>query len=453
MTLRTGIDISYADEHPHRRPEHLHVVAAIIGDQGAGTAVNGQLYRENTVENVGTLYAVTSPLGQAIAMFEAIEDITLVVLPATIDGLERVEMDNEGTGYTSPPAVTLAPKSGGNGAGAQAHAVVTNGKVSVVVDQHGEHYDKGIDVTIAAPSSGTTATANGIVSRLLHSEMNHLEAAEGELHLDAHPDVIVAPDLFNDGPDPHPTLAYLRRVAKSMRAKIITDAYAGNSPTDALRWATGNLAADQGDLQRVRATPNTVGWSGHTSTPGSILLAALTAEVQNDELGEDVMNRILPLITSVSPNYTFDIEDASTEGQVLANGYLTPIVSLNGTYRFWGRKVASGNRGDAGFQWVLEDAVRGLKKFFSEYIGRNQPPGELVLQCSIYNERLQHRVRIGQLFLAACIPDPRHGGGTGVDVHTDSAYVLLAIQRTPSSDKFVFSLDTNTGAVEALEGL
>ena len=374
MTLRYGLDIDYADEHPSRRPEHLHVVAAIVGSPGStGTAANLALYKETDVSNVGSRYLATSDLGIAISMFEAIEDITLVILPK---------------------------------------------KTAFVA-----------------------------------ADFNRLLAAENELALDAHPDVIIAPNLFNAASAVQALLGNLRSVAKTMRAKIITDGFAGTSPTDAKTWATNNLAAPHGDIQRVRATPNTVSWSGGSTTPGSILLGAMTALVQNDELGEDVMNRVLPLITGVAPAYSFDIEDASTQGQDLANAYLTPIVSVAGTFRFWGRKVASGERGDAGFQWVLEDAIRGLKKFFTNYAGRNQSPGELTLQCSIYNERLQERVKQRQLFAAACIPDPRYGNGSGVDVANDSAYVLLALQKTPSSDKFVFSVDTNTGAVEALEGL
>ena len=378
MTLHYGLDFDLLDQHPSRSPEHLHVIAAIVGYKGAtGSATNGQLYKETDVSNVGAtgLYLATSTLGLGISLFETIEDITLVILP--------------------------------------------------------------------------TAAATGIPST---TEMDKLLAAQNELSLPRHPDLIVAPTIANAAATASTALAHLKTVAKSMRAKIIVDAFA-STHANALAWATANLTAPTGDIQRVRAVPNTFAWSGGSATPGSLLLGAMTAMVQNDELGEDVMNRVLPQITSASPAYGFDMEDASTDGQTLANAYLTPIVRIGGTYRFWGRQVAAGDHGDAGFQWVLDDIVNGLKTFFLNYLGRNMHVGDLALLCSIFNERLQVRVHREQLLDAVCVPDPRYGNGSGVDPHTNTGYPLLALQRTPYGGKYVFSLDTNTGAVQAVQGL
>ena len=376
MTLRYGLDIDLADQHPTGKPEHLHLIAAIVGDKGsAGTATTGALYKETDVTNVGSLYTAASTLGLGIHLFENIEDITLVILP--------------------------------------------------------------------------TAAATGVPT---NAEMDKLLAAQNELALPRHPDLIVAPTIANAAATASAPLAHLKSVAKSMRAKINVNAFA-TTDANAKTWATNNLSVPSGDIQRVRATPNTFAGPDGTAIPASLLLGAMTALVQNNELGEDVMNRDLPRITSASPAYSFDMEDASTQGQDLANAYLTPIVLIGGSYRFWGRQVAAGDLGDAGFQWVLDDVVRGLKTFFANYLGRNQLPGDLVLQASIFNDRLRHRVDTGQLTDAICIPDPRYGNGSGLDTHTNTGYVLLALQRTPYGGKFVFSLDTNTGAVAAVQGI
>jgi hypothetical protein len=72
--------------------------------------------------------------------------------------IQQINITNAGSGYTSAPSVTIsAPLSGGTQA--TATATVVDGKVtSIEITNKGESYATAT-VTIAAPSSGTTATA------------------------------------------------------------------------------------------------------------------------------------------------------------------------------------------------------------------------------------------------------------------------------------------------------
>lgn len=88
-----------------------------------------------------------------------------------------------GAGYTDAPAVTITPETGNTPTIlAKAHAVVGTGNdagkiVAIIFDQHGEGYTAdgdGPTITIAAPASGTQATATltvGTVGNPLAHEM------------------------------------------------------------------------------------------------------------------------------------------------------------------------------------------------------------------------------------------------------------------------------------------
>jgi hypothetical protein len=63
---------------------------------------------------------------------------------------------NGGSGYLSPPSVTIT----GTGSGATAHTTIFSGSVNtVVIDTGGTGYDTSTILTISAPPSGTRATA------------------------------------------------------------------------------------------------------------------------------------------------------------------------------------------------------------------------------------------------------------------------------------------------------
>ena len=92
------------------------------------------------------------------------DDITAkaVAVTTSVGGsysIDYIKITNPGSGYTSsdPPTVTI---SGGNGVGAAATAlIVDNGLSNINVLSSGDGYNFTPTVTISSPESGTTATA------------------------------------------------------------------------------------------------------------------------------------------------------------------------------------------------------------------------------------------------------------------------------------------------------
>jgi hypothetical protein len=81
--------------------------------------------------------------------------------------LGSVSVTNPGTGYTSAPAVTVsAPQMYGTTASAVASYASSQGGIviGVTVTNGGSGYTSAPTITIAPPSSGTAATANGVLS-------------------------------------------------------------------------------------------------------------------------------------------------------------------------------------------------------------------------------------------------------------------------------------------------
>jgi hypothetical protein len=82
-----------------------------------------------------------------------------------------ITVNNGGSGYTTPPTVTIDPPADNNfgipngGATATATATVANGKVTAItVTSGGNSYTTTPNVTIAPPASGTTATATAVAT-------------------------------------------------------------------------------------------------------------------------------------------------------------------------------------------------------------------------------------------------------------------------------------------------
>jgi hypothetical protein len=72
-------------------------------------------------------------------------------------GVTSITKNAGGTGYATPPAVTI---SGGGGSGATAHATVAGGLVTaVIVDTPGKGYTSAPTVSFGGPGTGATATA------------------------------------------------------------------------------------------------------------------------------------------------------------------------------------------------------------------------------------------------------------------------------------------------------
>jgi hypothetical protein len=87
------------------------------------------------------------------------DDLTNIFAPLASGFVSSITLDQPGSGYTSPPTVTI---SGGNGTGAEAFASVFNGSVAnIYLINAGSYYSEVPTVTLTGGGgSGASATAN-----------------------------------------------------------------------------------------------------------------------------------------------------------------------------------------------------------------------------------------------------------------------------------------------------
>ena len=155
-----------------------------ICDEAAITAVSGgQCDLNNSNASFGTRGLVASGVGTVtqtgqLAQAAVAEDNQIIVSGLTVErpytgqvlylgelfnGVRKITVGNPGSGYTSsnPPVVTIGSPSGDNGITAEGVAVVSGfGSITAVnMFATGSQYRSAPTVTIAAPSSGITATA------------------------------------------------------------------------------------------------------------------------------------------------------------------------------------------------------------------------------------------------------------------------------------------------------
>ena len=77
--------------------------------------------------------------------------------------IDTIDVTNGGSGYTTPPRVTIDVPTGPNGITAQASSTITNGSVTSIniVNSGSQYINSAVTITIAPPSSGIdTATAS-----------------------------------------------------------------------------------------------------------------------------------------------------------------------------------------------------------------------------------------------------------------------------------------------------
>jgi hypothetical protein len=155
-----------------------------ICDEAAITCVSGgQCDLNNSNASFGTRGLVASGVGTvtqtgALAQAAVAEDNQIVVSGLTVErpytgqvlylgelfnGVDKITVGNPGSGYTSsnPPTVTIGSPSGPDGITAEGVAVVSGfGSItSINMFATGSQYRSAPTVTIAAPTSGITATA------------------------------------------------------------------------------------------------------------------------------------------------------------------------------------------------------------------------------------------------------------------------------------------------------
>lgn len=153
ISAQLGADTSAARIVVRRVEEGANLfetMANIVGSESAETGLWGFLTAGEELGVVPRLFCVPGFTSQPTS------------------GLAGVALSNNGTGYTSPPAVAF---TGGDGSGAEAEAVLSNG-ISIAITSAGADYTTAPTVVIAPPPSGgvqavATATVNaGAISAI-----------------------------------------------------------------------------------------------------------------------------------------------------------------------------------------------------------------------------------------------------------------------------------------------
>jgi len=157
------------------------------------TAVSGaQCDVNNSNASFGTRGLVASGVGTvnqtgAVAAVGVVDDNTITVgsltsrpftgqafyLGELFNNVRSISVTNAGSGYTSsnPPLVTIADPTGPGGTGAEGVAVISGfGSVtSVEVTATGSQYRTAPSISIAAPTSGVTATASATMAPVYYT--------------------------------------------------------------------------------------------------------------------------------------------------------------------------------------------------------------------------------------------------------------------------------------------
>jgi hypothetical protein len=157
------------------------------------TAVSGaQCDVNNSNASFGTRGLVASGVGTvnqtgAVAAVGVVDDNTITVGSLTsrpftgqafyigelFNNVRSISVTNAGSGYTSsnPPLVTIADPTGPGGTGAEGVAVISGfGSVtSVEVTATGSQYRAAPAISIAAPTSGVTATASATMAPVYYT--------------------------------------------------------------------------------------------------------------------------------------------------------------------------------------------------------------------------------------------------------------------------------------------
>ena len=157
------------------------------------TAVSGaQCDVNNSNASFGTRGLVASGVGTvnqtgAVAAVGVVDDNTITVgsltsrpftgqafyLGELFNNVRSISVTNTGSGYTSsnPPLVTIADPTGPGGTGAEGVAVISGfGSVtSVEVTATGSQYRAAPSISIAAPTSGVTATASATMAPVYYT--------------------------------------------------------------------------------------------------------------------------------------------------------------------------------------------------------------------------------------------------------------------------------------------
>ena len=215
--------------------------------------------------------------------------------------------------------------------------------------------------------------------------------------------VISQGDTPADG-DAAAIVAALQTTADRLKAIGIVDGVF-DTVANCVAYATANAASRILIASENAVTPEV------SALPGaSFILAQRVRRDADAGYWDSLSNIALTHISGVSHNRSFDYANAATEGQVLRQAFITPIVFARGAYRLYGMLVdadlATGPLIYAVNVRVKDEVERALSGIAADYIDRALNEASIGDLCDHANVFLGHLVNIGALESARCIPDP-----------------------------------------------
>jgi hypothetical protein len=220
------------------------------------------------------------------------------------DGILSIAVGTQGAGYTEAPVVSF---TGGNGAGAQAHAVIAGGKVTgIVIDNPGSGYTAAPTVVLTGGGYTTIAVATATLGTVAN-----------------------------------PVTAELLVVANILRACAIVD---GPNSTSAAAVA---YRQDWDSDRLLIVDPFVKIQKGDEiiSEPTSARVAGLQAQVDYAEgFWVSPSNHVIAGIVGAHRVVEHSMSDPSVESQYLnKNSVATIVRSPSGGFKLWGSRVPSGD--------------------------------------------------------------------------------------------------------------
>lgn len=292
------------------------------------------------------------------------------------DGVLDVTMTEQGSGYTEAPAITfddnsvtplIAPKfTAILGTGVNAGKVV-----EVRIDNPGEGVDTGSSITIAAPPSGTTATAT-----------------------------------LSFGTARNPIVSEMMGISDRLRAVIIADAPA-TTDAAAIQWRE-----DYGHKRIYVIDPKVLVYDGptnsHVAYPASACVAGLISRMDKERgFWWSPSNQEIYGITGVSRPIDFNISDPDTQANYLNENEVATIIRYEG-YRLWGNRTTSSDPNWAflSVRRTADMVYESLEEAFLWAVDRPFSQNNIVEIAESVNAYLRHLTAVGAILGGKAWIDP-----------------------------------------------